>query len=102
MDLAHARKILKVSHSAFISMDEEGRVTYWNIRAEETFVWTREQALGESVIELLVPERYREALRAGFRRFKEGGDTPLLDNRTEQRALRADGSEVPVGVMGST
>jgi PAS domain S-box-containing protein len=102
MDLGHARKILNVAHSAFISMDEEGRITYWNIRAEETFGRSREQVLGESVIDLIVPERYREPLRRGFRPFiKEGGGTRLLDHRTEQLALRADGSEFPVELIVS-
>ena len=101
MDLGHARKILNVAHSAFISMDEEGLITYWNIRAEETFGRPREEVLGRSVIELIVPQRYREPLRAGFRRFKSGGSTPLLDNRTEQVALRADGSEFPIEVIVS-
>jgi PAS domain S-box-containing protein len=101
MDLGHARKILNVAHSAFISLDDEGRITYWNIRAEETFGWTREQVLGQSAIELIVPERHRDALRRGFRRFKAGGATRLLDNRTEQLALRADGSEFPVELIVS-
>jgi PAS domain S-box-containing protein len=101
MDLGHARKILNVAHSAFISMDEEGRITYWNIRAEETFGRSREQVLGESVIDLIVPERYREPLRRGFRRFKAGGDTRLLDHRSEQRAVRADGSEFPIELIVS-
>ncbi len=101
MDLGHARKILNVAHSAFVSMDEDGRITYWNIRAEETFGLTREQAVGQSVIDLIVPERYREALRRGFRRFKAGGETRLLDNRTEQVALRSDGSEFPVELIVS-
>ena len=101
MDLDRARKILNVAHSAFISLDETGRITYWNIRAEETFGLTREQAVGMDVIELIVPERFRRPLREGFRRFKTGGETPLLDNRTEQIALRADGSEFPVEVIVS-
>ena len=101
MDLSRARKILNVSHSAFISMDDEGVITYWNIRAEETFGWTREQAVGQNAIELIVPERYRESLREGFRRFKAGGATPLLDRRSEQPALRADGSEFPVELIVS-
>jgi PAS domain S-box-containing protein len=101
MDLGRARKILNVADSAFISMDDQGRVTYWNIRAEETFGWTREQAVGRDVIELVVPERYREALRDGFRRFKAGGETRLVERRTEQVALRADGSEFPVEVIVS-
>jgi PAS domain S-box-containing protein len=101
MDLGRARKILNVAHSAFISMDEAGVISYWNIRAEETFGLTREQAIGQSVIELIVPERYREALRQGFQRFKVGGETPLLDHRTEQVALRSDGSEFPIELIVS-
>jgi PAS domain S-box-containing protein len=101
MDLSRARKILNVADSAFISMDDDGRITYWNIRAEETFGWTREQAVGHDAIELIVPERYREALRMGFRRFKAGGGTRLVERRTEQVAVRADGSEFPVEVIVS-
>src|SRR5947209_16317882 len=101
MDLSRARKILNVADSAFISMDDEGRITYWNIRAEETFGWTREQAIGHDAIELIVPERYREALRRGFRRFKAGGETRLVERRTEQVAVRADGSEFPAEVIVS-
>ncbi len=101
MDLGRARKILNVADSAFISMDDQGRVTYWNIRAEETFGWTREQAVGRNVIELVVPERHRESLREGFRRFKAGGGTRLMERRTEQIGVRADGSEFPVEVIVS-
>src|ERR1700761_7933707 len=99
MDLSRARKILNVADSAFISMDEEGRITYWNIRAEETFGWTREQVLGRSVIELIVPVRFRDVVRVGFRRFKAGGRTALLERRTEQLAVRADGSEFPIELI---
>ncbi len=99
MDLGKARKILNVAHSAFISMDEDGRITYWNIRAEETFGRTREEVLGRSVIELIVPERFRETVREGFRRFKAGGRTSLLDTRTEQVAIRADGTEFPIELI---
>jgi PAS domain S-box-containing protein len=101
MDLGHARKILNVAHSAFISMDSEGRITYWNIRAEETFGRTREQVLGSTVAETIVPEHLREAHRHGIARFKAGERGPLLDNRTEQTALRADGSEFPVEIIVS-
>src|ERR1700712_2454263 len=99
MDLGHARKILNVSHSAFISMDQNGLITYWNIRAEETFGRPREEVLGASVIDLIVPERFRDVVREGFRRFKAGGPPSLLDTRTEQIALRSDGSEFPIELI---
>ncbi len=99
MDLGHARKILNVAHSAFISMDEDGRITYWNIRAEETFGLSRERAVGRTVAETIVPERYREAHVEGLKRFLKTGEGPLLDTRSELVAMRADGTEFPVEII---
>ena len=99
MDLDHARKILNVAHSAFVSIDEEGRITYWNIRAEEIFGLTREQAVGCLLAETIIPESQRDAHREGLRRFLATGEGPVLDRRVELPGLRADGSEFPTEVI---
>jgi PAS domain S-box-containing protein len=99
MDLEHARKILNVAHSAFVSMDEEGRISYWNIRAEEIFGLTREQAIGRPLVETIIPEDQREAHRQGLRRFIESGEGAVLDRRIDLTALRADGSQFPVEIV---
>jgi PAS domain S-box-containing protein len=99
MDLEHARKILNVAHSAFVSMDEEGRISYWNIRAEEIFGLTREQAIGRPLVETIIPEDQRDAHRQGLRRFIESGEGAVLDRRIDLTALRADGSPFPVEVV---
>jgi PAS domain S-box-containing protein len=96
MDLGQARAILDLAHSAFISMDEEGRITYWNIRAEEIFGFTRAQAVGRVLAETVIPERLREVHWEGLRRFLQTGEGPVLNKRVELSALRSDGSEFPV------
>jgi PAS domain S-box-containing protein len=96
MDAVQALEILDLAQSAFISMDEEGRITYWNIRAEETFGLTREQALGRPLEETIIPERYRERHREGLRRFLQTGEGAFLNNRVEVEAIRRDGREFPV------
>ena len=101
MDLAHARKILNVAQSAFISMDEQGRITYWNIRAEETFGLSRERAVGRTLAETIIPERDREAHREGLRRFLQTGEGSVIDTRLELTAMRADGEEFPVELIVS-
>ena len=101
MDLGHARKILNIAHSAFISMDGQGRITYWNIRAEETFGLRREDAVGRSLADTIIPERLRDAHRRGLERFRETGEGPLLDRRAELVAVRADGSEFPIELIVS-
>ena len=88
--------ILDRAHNAAVAMNEQGLVTYWNPSAERIFGVSREQALGRSVAELMVPERLREAHWAGVRRFLSEGVGPVLDRRIELTALRSDGVEFPV------
>ncbi|HWX98192.1 MAG TPA: SpoIIE family protein phosphatase [Solirubrobacteraceae bacterium] len=96
MDIGQARAILDLAHSAFISMDEEGRIVYWNIRAEEIFGFTRAQAVGRVLADTVIPERLRESHWEGLRRFRETGEGPVLNQRLEMTAIRSDGDEFPV------
>lgn len=88
--------VLDRAHNAVVWLDERGRVTYWNPSAERTFKITKAEALGRSVAELIIPERFRAAHQAGLERFLAEGVGPVLDRRIEMTALRADGSEFPV------
>ncbi len=88
MDTAQARSILDMAQSAFISMDEEGRITYRNVRAEEMFGITRDEAVGRVLADTIIPERLREAHWEGLRRFRETGEGPMLNRRIELSALR--------------
>ncbi|TMK24026.1 MAG: PAS domain S-box protein, partial [Actinobacteria bacterium] len=96
MDIGQARAILDLAHSAFVSMDEDGRIVYWNIRAEEIFGLSREEAVGRVLADTVIPERLREAHWEGLRRFRETGEGEVLNKRLEMTALRSDGSEFPV------
>ena len=96
MDMNRTELILDRAHNAAVSMDDRGLVTYWNPSAERTFGLTREQAVGRPVADLIVPERFREAHVVGLQRFLDSGAGPVLDQRIELTALRADGSEFPI------
>ncbi len=96
MTLDLTELILDRAHNAAILMDEQGLVTYWNPSAERIFGVTRDEAVGHTVAELIVPERLREAHLTGLHRFLAEGVGPVLDRRMEISALRADGSEFPV------
>ncbi len=101
VELDQAESILELTHSAFVSMDEEGRIAYWNARAEEMFGYGRDEVLGEVLADTIIPERYREAYWQGLRRFLETGEGPVLDKRVELSALRSDGHELPVEITVS-
>lgn len=60
------RSIVDTAYDAFVSADMEGRVLDWNRRAEQLFGWTRQEALGRDVADLIVPDRHQSQHREGF------------------------------------
>jgi two-component system sensor kinase FixL len=90
------RLILDSSLDAVVTIDEQGRVTGWNPQAATTFGWSREEATGRDLAELVIPERYRAAHRRGLATFLKTGEGPLLNRRLELAAIRKDGTEIPI------
>jgi len=90
--------ILDRAPSALVSMDERGEVRYWNPSAARTFGIPRERAVGRSVADLIVPERFRAAHLAALERFLVDRSGAILDRRVEMSALRADRTEFPIAI----
>jgi PAS domain S-box-containing protein len=90
------RRILETAQDAFISMDATGQITDWNRQAEITFGWSRDDAVGRTLADTIIPPRFREAHWAGLRTFLETGEGPVLNQRLELVGLRRDGTEFPV------
>ncbi len=93
------RLLFERTSDAVITMDAEGKIRSWNPRAESLLGWTEAEVLGKAVAETVVPERLREAQRAGLAKFIESGEGPALGRMIELSALRRDGTEVPVEVI---
>jgi PAS domain S-box-containing protein len=79
-----------------IIADASGRVVEFNPAAERTFGYTRDEALGRTMAELIVPPSLRERHITGFARFIETHEGRMLGRRLELTGMRADGSEFPV------
>jgi PAS domain S-box-containing protein len=79
-----------------IMADASGRVVEFNPAAERTFGYSRDEALGRTMAELIVPPSLRERHTTAFARFIETGHGTMLGRRLELTGMRADGSEFPV------
>lgn len=81
---------------ALVCADTDGRITMWTGGAEAMFGYGEQEALGRPLTDLM-PERYRELHRAGFRRVVAGEPPKLIGHHNvELEALRKDGTEFPV------
>ena len=91
-----ARGIIETALDAFVQMDEGGTIIDWNSQAEKIFGWSREEAMGQKLGELIVPAIHRESHRAGLERLLATGESHILGRRFEIEALRRDGQEIKV------
>src|SRR5215831_11141839 len=90
------RPTLDTALDAVVVMKSDGVVADWNDRAVGVFGWSRDEAVGRVMADLIIPERYREAHRKGLRRYLESGKGEVVGRRIEVSGLRKNGEEFPV------
>ncbi len=90
---ARHRAILEAALDCVISIDAEGRVSFFNPAAERTFGYRASEVVGRPLADAIIPPQWREAHRAGLARYLETEQARVLDRRLEMTAMRADGSE---------
>ena len=85
------RAVLTHAPDAYIAVDETGVIAEWNRQAERTFGWTRDEAIGQGLAELLVPAAQRDG-RHGMDALAPGA----TDARVETAVLHRRGDVIPV------
>src|SRR4051812_47678616 len=87
---------LEAAIDCVIVADAAGRIVEFNPAAERTFGYSRKEALGRTMAELIVPPSLRERHTAAFARFVKAHEGSMLGRRVELTGMRKDGSEFPV------
>src|SRR3989442_646679 len=93
---ARRAAILDTALDSVIAMDHQGRIVDFNPAAERTFGYRRDEVIGKTLAETIVPPSLRESHRRGLAKYLETGEGPVLGRRIELTGLRKDGSEFPV------
>ncbi len=91
-----SRIILSSALDAVIIVNEACRITDWSGQAEKIFGWSRQEAMGQSMTTLIVPEKHREAHCQEMRSYRDMGEGGLFNKSIEVDALHRDGREFPV------
>lgn len=94
--LADLTPILDTALDAVVVMTKDGIIAGWNGNAETIFGWSRSEAVGRQLSELIIPQRYREAHHRGLARYLSTGKGTLIDRHIEISGLRSSGEEFPV------
>jgi PAS domain S-box-containing protein len=86
---------LETALDAVVVMREDGMVAGWNDRAVNVLGWTREEAVGRAMADLIIPERYRVAHKNGLERYLSSGEATVLGRRIEVSGIMKNGEEFP-------
>ena len=98
---AKFRSVMESAIDAIISGDAEGLIRSWNSAATALFGFTEAEVIGQP-IDLIIPERYKEAHQKGIHRVSSGGPTHAIGKTVELAAVRKDGTEFPVELSLAT
>lgn len=85
--------ILETILDAIIFIDHEGLVQEWNPAAQKIFGYSRAEALGRPMDELIVPPSLGEAYQDGLANYLMTGVGSLLGRPIELNLRRADGTQ---------
>ena len=95
-DLEASSAVLDSVLDCIITMDADGKVIEFNAASERTFGYTKAEAIGHTLADLIIPPPLRDAHAAGLARYLATGQGQLLGKLVEMTAMRSDGSEIPV------
>ncbi|MFZ2403751.1 MAG: PAS domain S-box protein, partial [Methylobacter sp.] len=90
------RKLIDTANDAVVTIDADSVVIDWNSAAERIFGWSRDEAMGQKIHHMIVPEQYRELHEAGLRQYLKTGQGNVINRRVEISALHREGHEFDI------
>ncbi|PSL21981.1 hybrid sensor histidine kinase/response regulator [Shimia abyssi] len=93
----HIQEVISTSIDGILTIDTDGHIIDYNGAAERIFGYTRQEAIGQLMSKLVVPEHLQEAHEAGMARYRQTGEHRVVgQGLLLLEAKRKDGSVFPV------
>jgi PAS domain S-box-containing protein len=90
------RQVIDTALDAVITIDSLGIITSWNAQAEKMFGWLRTEAVGNLLVDTIIPAQHKEAYLTGLQHYLAAGEGAALNRRIEMVARHRNGHEFPV------
>ncbi|MRX41674.1 PAS domain S-box protein [Flavobacterium sp. LC2016-23] len=92
------RIIMNSSLNAIVTIDNTGKITFWNNQAETIFGWKKDEVLGKTLNETIIPNRHKKGHEDGLKYYIKTGKGPVLNKQIELPALNNKGHEFPIEI----
>ncbi len=84
--------MIDYSVDAIIVVDDSFKTVLWNAAAETMFGYSSQEVVDKPLIDLIVPDQYRKAMKKGLKIFGKTGNGPVIGKAAQLEAQRKDGS----------
>ncbi len=89
------RSVVETAIDAIVTVDSNGRIIFWNQKAELMFGYKADEVIGKPVA-VIMPERFRQAHQSGLSKAASSKKSKIAGNILELVGLRKDGNEFPL------
>ncbi|MDD8024884.1 MAG: response regulator [Acidobacteriota bacterium] len=93
---SRTRALTNAAQDAIMTMDPEGRISFWNPAAERILGYSKQEAIGRVLHDFIVPDPFRDTHRAAYPAFLETGQGAIVGKTLDLEALRKDGRTIDV------
>ncbi len=83
--------VIESALDAMILADGQSKIMEWNRKAESIFGWSREEAVGQKLSDLIIPHKHRDAHNNGMDNYHSTGHGPVMNQTFETQGLRKNG-----------
>ncbi|MEJ6522368.1 PAS domain S-box protein [Shewanella bicestrii] len=87
---------LAASQDCLITIDMSGKVIEFNLAATRLFGYSREEAVGALLEDLIIPDEHHHGHRQGMAHYKQTGEGQILNKRVELQARCKAGHQIPI------
>ena len=90
----HSRLIMNSSLNSIITMNASTKtITFWNKQAEKIFGWKKEEAVGKTMIDLIIPKRYQYIWENTLQQYAHDKDDRYFNKQLEFTLVNKSGNE---------
>jgi PAS domain S-box-containing protein len=89
------RSVVETAIDAIITIDQRGKIIFWNRQAEQMFGYSRTDIIGQPAT-VIMPQRYHKAHRHSLREIAAMEHYNVPEKIRELDGLKKDGSEFPL------
>lgn len=95
------RQVMDSSVDAYWALDASGRVLEWNTAAVRMFGWTREEAIGRLLTELVITPDQQEWVSQDIQSYVKSGQSPVVGQISAHNLRHKDGTSLPTEAIVS-